>query len=78
MTDLRDIGRWVARIIADPRTLNRLVFAYSEVITQHQVYETVERLSGENPENNPVRSPPKILVAALQQTGGWCQADIRG
>ncbi|KAH6869175.1 hypothetical protein B0T10DRAFT_533951 [Thelonectria olida] len=26
---LPDIGRWVARIIADPRTLNKMVFAYN-------------------------------------------------
>lgn len=36
LTDLRDVGRYVARIIADPRTLNRMVFAYNEVFTHSQ------------------------------------------
>lgn len=47
ITDLRDIGRYVARIIADPRTLNRQVFAYAEVWTPNQRYELIEKLSGE-------------------------------
>ncbi|KAL4746839.1 hypothetical protein BDW72DRAFT_197312 [Aspergillus terricola var. indicus] len=33
-TDVADIGKYVARIIADPRTLNKHVFAYSEVTSQ--------------------------------------------
>ncbi|KFZ02792.1 hypothetical protein V502_11508 [Pseudogymnoascus sp. VKM F-4520 (FW-2644)] len=48
LTDLRDIGRYVARIITDVRTLNKKVFAYNEVFTQNQVYNLVEKLSGEN------------------------------
>lgn len=47
LTDLRDIGRYVARIITDARALNKKVFAYSEVFTQNQVYNLVEELSGE-------------------------------
>lgn len=46
-TDLRDIGRYVARIIADSRTLNKYVFAYNELWSQNQIYELLERLSGE-------------------------------
>jgi hypothetical protein len=42
----------VARIIADPRTLNKAVFAYSEVLTQRQVWEAVERVGGEKLEYN--------------------------
>jgi hypothetical protein len=37
----------VARIIADQRTLNKAVFAYSEVLTQRQIWEAVERAGGE-------------------------------
>lgn len=48
----RDIGRYVARIIADPRALNKSVFAYTEVLTQQQVYENVERPSGEKLDYN--------------------------
>ncbi|GJD04558.1 isoflavone reductase family protein [Colletotrichum higginsianum] len=50
MTDLRDIGKYVARIIADPRTLNQKVFAYTELLSQNDVYGLVERLSGERVE----------------------------
>ncbi|VUC34799.1 unnamed protein product [Clonostachys rosea] len=52
LTDSRDIGRYVARIIDDPRTLNNMVFAYSETLTQIQVYQTLERLSQEKLEYN--------------------------
>ncbi|KAI0888538.1 NAD(P)-binding protein [Annulohypoxylon maeteangense] len=46
-TDLPDIGTYVAKIIVDPRTLNRKVFAYTEVLSTNQVDELVEELSGE-------------------------------
>ncbi|KAI8723030.1 NmrA domain-containing protein [Fusarium sp. LHS14.1] len=46
-TDLRDVGPYTARIISDPRTLNRMVFAYNEVLTFNQVYDIAEKLSGE-------------------------------
>ena len=47
LTDLRDIGRWVAKIISDERTLNKMVFCYDEVMTQNQIYELLEAISGE-------------------------------
>lgn len=47
LTDLRDVGTYVRRIILDPRTLNRMVFAYNEVVTHNQMYDLMERLSGE-------------------------------
>ncbi|KAH7386317.1 hypothetical protein BKA64DRAFT_680697 [Cadophora sp. MPI-SDFR-AT-0126] len=47
LIDNRDIGKYVARIIADPRTLNKMVFAYSEVWTQNGIWTTLETLSGE-------------------------------
>lgn len=46
-TDLRDIGRYVARIIVDPRTLNKMVFAYNAMSSPADIFDTVERLSGE-------------------------------
>ncbi|UPK96276.1 hypothetical protein LCI18_007211 [Fusarium solani-melongenae] len=46
-SDLRDIGKWVARIIADPRTLNKKVFAFSAVATTNQIYDALEKASGE-------------------------------
>lgn len=64
MTDLRDVGRYVARIVADPRTLNKIVFAYSELATQNQVYNLLEELSGETIERHNVSIP-------ATPTSGW-------
>lgn len=47
LTDLRDIGRYVARIIVDDRTLNKYVFVYNELWTQNQIFDLVEKLSRE-------------------------------
>jgi hypothetical protein len=47
LADIRDVGRYVARIIADPRTLNKKVHVYNEVYTRNQVYDLLEKLSGE-------------------------------
>ncbi|KPM42915.1 hypothetical protein AK830_g3606 [Neonectria ditissima] len=52
LTDLRDVGKYVARIISDPQTLNQLVFAYSELWTQNQVYDLIEKLSDEKIERD--------------------------
>ncbi|KAI1085925.1 NAD(P)-binding protein [Rostrohypoxylon terebratum] len=46
-TDLPDIGTYVAKIIVDPRTLNKKVFAYTEVLSTTQIDELIEELSGE-------------------------------
>ncbi|KAI9897194.1 hypothetical protein N3K66_008216 [Trichothecium roseum] len=47
LTDYRDIGRYAARVLTDPRTLNRLVLAYTEIMTFNGFMSLVERLSGE-------------------------------
>jgi len=47
LTDLRDIGKYVAKIITDERTLNKYVFAYSEVWTQEEIHAHLEKVSGE-------------------------------
>lgn len=54
-TDIRDVGQYVARIISDPRTLNKMVFAYDEVATTNQIYELLEKLSGEKIDRSYVR-----------------------
>lgn len=54
LVDLRDIGKYVARIVADPRTLNRMVFAYGEMWTQKQIFDTLEEKSDEKIVNNRV------------------------
>ncbi|TQN64411.1 Isoflavone reductase-like protein [Colletotrichum shisoi] len=52
LTHIDDIGRYVAKIIADPRTLNKAVFVYNEAWTQQQIFDKVEELSGEKLERN--------------------------
>lgn len=47
LTDLRDIGRYVARIVLDERTINKYVFCYNEMYSQLDTYAIMERLSGE-------------------------------
>ncbi len=58
LTDARDIGIFTAKIIADPRTLNRSVLAYDEVLTYNQIYDLMEKLSGEKTVRNYVSAPP--------------------
>ncbi|KAK2774807.1 isoflavone reductase family protein [Colletotrichum kahawae] len=47
LTDNRDIGKFVSRIIADQKTLNKMVFAYGEVMTQSNAFDLLEKVSGE-------------------------------
>ncbi|OQV11301.1 hypothetical protein CLAIMM_15157 [Cladophialophora immunda] len=47
LTDVRDIGKYVACIIRDERTLNKMVFVYNELWTSNQIYDLLEKLSGE-------------------------------
>lgn len=47
LTSVIDIGNYVARIIVDPRTLNKRVFAYGEVLTQNDAIALTERVTGE-------------------------------
>ncbi|CVL01650.1 related to Isoflavone reductase homolog P3 [Fusarium proliferatum] len=68
-TDLPDIGRWVARIIADPRTLNKMVFAYNTVLTMNQAYDLLEEASGEKTVRN------YISEAAVMEGVARAEAD---
>lgn len=46
-SDLQAVGEKVARILADPRTINKYVHSYDEVMTHHEVIQTLEDVSGE-------------------------------
>lgn len=46
-TDLRDVGKYVARAIKDERTLNAMVFVYNEMWTSNKIYDLLEKLAGE-------------------------------
>lgn len=47
VTSFDDIGHFVSRIIADPRTINQYVFCWSEEVSLNEVYPVFERLSGQ-------------------------------
>jgi hypothetical protein len=47
MIDKRDMGRFVARIIKDSRTLNRRVCLHADVLSQHEIQAIMEEKSGE-------------------------------
>jgi NmrA-like family protein len=56
LTDLRDVGHFVARIVYDERTLNKSVFCWGDVLSENQVYEILEEVSGEKLERHYVCS----------------------
>jgi hypothetical protein len=56
LTDKRDIGRFLARIIKDERTINKRVFAYSDALSQNEIFTLMEKLSGEKIEPTIVSS----------------------
>ncbi|KAF7557002.1 hypothetical protein G7Z17_g1003 [Cylindrodendrum hubeiense] len=92
--DLRDVGVYVARIIADPRTLNRMVLAYDEVLTHNQLYDQVEQVSGETLPRKYVTAeeiksrihevevknpaPDSVEFVTLAQLQYWHSCGIRG
>ena len=48
LTDVRDVGRYVAQVIKDERTLNAMVFVFNELWSMNRVYDLLEKLSGES------------------------------
>ncbi|GAB1211008.1 hypothetical protein ATERTT37_000119 [Aspergillus terreus] len=65
LTDLRDIGKYVSLIISDPRTLNRMVLAYTEALTHVEIYDLLESLSGEKLERKYV--PPEVIRTKISK-----------
>ncbi|KAF2141490.1 uncharacterized protein K452DRAFT_351566 [Aplosporella prunicola CBS 121167] len=49
LMDRDDIGKYVSQIVADPRTLNKRVFAYTEVLSMNEIWEVMALASGETP-----------------------------
>ncbi|KAF5647854.1 isoflavone reductase P3 [Fusarium tjaetaba] len=65
--DKEDIGPYIARIITDPRTLNRSVLAYGEVTTQSTIWAEVEAAMGKEIPRNSVSIPDlEARIAELQ------------
>ncbi|KAH7185033.1 uncharacterized protein B0J16DRAFT_124048 [Fusarium flagelliforme] len=65
LTNLNDIGKYVAVIISDPRTINKRVFANTETKSQQEVFELVEKITGEKPERTEMTK--EILESQLAQ-----------
>lgn len=55
LTDMVDIENYVEQMILDPRTLNKRVFAYTEVISTNERWSVMAAQSGE--------TPPKAYVS---------------
>ncbi len=70
MTDLRDIGLFFARIIADERTLNGYVFCWAEEKTQVEIWDMAERISGQK-----VRKAEVTEATLLKQISSALDAD---
>lgn len=72
LIDNRDIGKYVVRIIQDPRTLNRDVFIYNEIWTENDILNLVEKISGETLPRNHVSTlfdvDRRTCLAALVPT----------
>lgn len=47
LTDLRDIGHFVARIIRDDRTLNKYIYTSGDVLSENEIFRIAKELSGE-------------------------------
>ncbi|KAL1629224.1 hypothetical protein SLS56_005447 [Neofusicoccum ribis] len=73
VTDIHDIGHYVARIITDPRTLNKMVFAYNEVVTFNQAFEFMEERSSEHVDRNYISDG--VLMNAVDEMKERMQND---
>ncbi|KAL2888886.1 isoflavone reductase [Ceratocystis lukuohia] len=70
VTDNRDIGKYVAKIIADPRTLNKMVFCHNQIWSQNEALKLLEKMSGE--------SIPRVYVTKeeLESSISECEAEM--
>lgn len=58
ITDLKDIGRFVSLIINDTRTLNHMVYLFGEVMSQREIFNLMEEVSGEKIKTQIVNQHP--------------------
>lgn len=65
LTDLRDVGSYVARIVTDSRTINKYVFCYGDLLSQEDIFAKVEQLSGEKIEKKYVSDPEPLALYGL-------------
>ena len=71
-TALKNIGKFVARIIADPRTLNQLVMTWDGEWTQREAWDLTAKMLGEDfsdyPKVKTFQIHWKVLIDSLQLT----------
>ncbi|KAL4938710.1 hypothetical protein BDV06DRAFT_200266 [Aspergillus oleicola] len=65
MTDLRDLGVYVAQVICDERTINKKVLAATEAWTQNEVVDIAESVTGEKV--NVVKVPAAQVEAKVSE-----------
>ncbi|KAH9888501.1 NAD-P-binding protein [Cubamyces lactineus] len=76
MTDLEHIGTYVARIVADPRTLNHAVMVWEDERTQLEMHEIGESISGEGD----ALKAKRVYVSAEEvekRLAGFLEAEAR-
>ncbi|KAJ7229859.1 hypothetical protein GGX14DRAFT_581485 [Mycena pura] len=76
--DVRDIGRYVALITKDARTPNKYVAAYSDVLSENEIFALVEEMSGETIARNYISADD--IVAACARFAALVESEniIRG
>ena len=70
LTDLRDIGRYFAKLVRDERTRDKYVLVYNELWTQNAIWDALSRISGEEIPKN------YNSIANLQSTIASAQATV--
>jgi hypothetical protein len=45
--DKRDVGKYLAKIVSDDRTLNKKVYIWGDVLSQNEILEITEKVGGE-------------------------------
>ena len=68
LTDLRDVGHFVARIILDDRTVNRYIYIIGEELSENEIYRIAEKISGEKLEPTRVGQLHLHVRIILMQT----------
>lgn len=69
LTDQRDIGRFVARIITDDRTLNRYVFVWGEERSLNDIFALAESVRGKALDPLPLRASAEEIEEKLREFG---------
>ncbi|KAF4565666.1 hypothetical protein EYR40_002264 [Pleurotus pulmonarius] len=72
---LPTIGKMVARIIVDPRTLNQTVVAYDGEISISETWQVTEKVTGEDFSDYPKVSDEEI-EKGCQQTDNWAKKAV--